>query len=98
MTENIKSSLQQIPGIGKNMEAHLKRLGYDSIESLKGQNPEEMYEREKKTEKGLCRCVLYCYRLAVYYAETKPENRDPEKLKWESWKDKLETYSSKITK
>lgn len=76
-----KNNLQQIPGIGKNMEAHLKRLGYDSVESLKGQSPEEMYGREKQKDKGLCRCVLYCYRLAVYYAETEPEDREPEKLK-----------------
>ncbi len=32
------------------------------------------------------RCLLYVYRLAVYYAEN--ENRDPEKLKWWNWKDK----------
>jgi len=31
------------------------------------------------------RCVLYVYRLAVYFAEN--ETHEPEKLKWWNWKD-----------
>ncbi len=84
---NKKDQLQQIPGIGKSMAARLRRLGYQTVASLKGQSPEEMYAREKLKDKNLCKCVLYCYRLAVYFAETKPEERDQKKLKWGNWKD-----------
>ncbi len=35
----MKTDLQKIPGVGKNIERHLLNIGYDSIESLKGQNP-----------------------------------------------------------
>ena len=38
--------LQKIPGVGKNMEQHLRALGYDAIASLRGADPEEMYARE----------------------------------------------------
>lgn len=81
-----KSDLQQIPGVGPNMEQHLRELGYNSVVSLKGQSPEEMYAREcvMKGEQ-IDRCALYVYRLAVYYAEH--EQRDPDKLKWWNWKD-----------
>jgi len=80
------TDLQQIPGVGPNMEQHLIDLGYASLASLKGQNPEEMYAREcvMKGEQ-IDRCTLYVYRLAVYFAEN--EQRDPEKLNWWNWKD-----------
>ena len=81
--------LRQIPGVGPNMEAHLNRLGHTTVESLAGQDPEEMYLRDCALEGGpLDRCVLYVYRLAVYYAEHR--EREPEKLKWWYWKDRKE--------
>ncbi|MDR0463257.1 MAG: helix-hairpin-helix domain-containing protein [Pseudomonadales bacterium] len=82
-----KEDLQQIPGIGNNMERRLRRLGYTKVSDLKNQNPQEMYERDCELNKDqkVCRCVLYCYRLAVYFAEN--EKHDPEKLKWGNWKD-----------
>ena len=81
-----RTDLRQIPGIGENMEQHLTDLGYTSIASLRGQEPEEMYARECM-EKGVQvdRCVLYVYRLAVYYAEN--DTHEAEKLKWWNWKD-----------
>ena len=80
------TELQKIPGVGPNIEEHLPNLGYASLNSLKGEDPEAMYERDcnLKGEK-LDRCLLYVYRLAVYYAEN--EEHDPEKLKWWNWKD-----------
>lgn len=86
MPRKAKSDLQQIPGIGKVMEQRLLDLGYTEIASLRGQDPEEMYLRDC-LQKGLQpdRCVLYVFRLAVYYAEN--ERHDPEKLKWWNWKD-----------
>lgn len=82
----VKSDLQTIPGVGPNMEKHLLELGYSTVDSLKGADPEEMYVRECR-QKGeqLDRCVLYVYRLAVYFAEN--TEHKPEKLKWWNWKD-----------
>lgn len=78
--------LKKIPGIGKDMERHLTALGYDTIASLRGADPEEMYEREcRQSGVQLDRCVLYVYRCAVYFAET--GYPDPEKCKWWNWKD-----------
>ena len=82
----MKTDLQKIPCVGKETEKDLILLGFDSIASLKGTDPEKMYERECEL-KGVKvdRCQLYVYRMAVYYAEN--EVHDPEKLKWWNWKD-----------
>ena len=83
----MKTDLTKIPGVGPNMEKHLVSLGYSSLDSLKGADPEKLYEQDRKNHSGtLDRCVLYVYRLAVYYAEN--EIRDPEKLNWWWWKDR----------
>ena len=69
----VKSDLQTIPGVGPNMERHLL-------------DPEAMYRREcRQRGEQLDRCVLYVYRLAVYFAEN--TEHEPEKLKWWNWKD-----------
>lgn len=39
------TDLTQIPGIGKKMAQHLTGAGYPDIESLKGQNPKEIYAK-----------------------------------------------------
>lgn len=82
----MKTDLQKIPYVGKETEQDLRLLGFDSIASLKGADPEKMYEKECAL-KGVKvdRCQLYVYRMAVYYAEN--ETHDPEKLKWWNWKD-----------
>jgi hypothetical protein len=80
------NELKSIPGIGEKMAQDLMLLGIESVEDLKGVNPEMLYER-------LCaikgykvdRCVLYVFRCAVYYASEK--EHDPAKLKWWNWKD-----------
>ena len=80
--------LRQIPGVGKTTEQDLLAIGYRDIASLRGADPQDMYEREC-IRKGVQvdRCVLYVYRCAVYYAKTPPEERNPELLKWWNWKD-----------
>ena len=85
--QNIAGDLQKIPGIGANMETHLKNIGICCIADLKGKDPNELYQKDC-LYKGYQddRCVLYVFRCAVYYAEH--ERHDPEKLKWWYWKDK----------
>lgn len=80
------SELRKIPGVGKETEKDLIRLGYPTIASLKDADPEEIYRRDCM-EQGVAidRCQLYVYRCAVYYAST--PHPDPEKLKWWAWKD-----------
>jgi len=82
----MKTKLRKIPSVGPRTEQDLIGLGYTTIESLKGQNPEDMYEKDC-LRKGyqVDRCQLYVYRLAVYFSEN--ETHDPEKLKWWNWKD-----------
>ena len=83
----MKSELEKIPGVGPNMAAHLHALGFDTVESLRGQDPQALYQRDCARSGGKRdRCVRYVYRSAVYIAETPiPE---PEKCKWWNWKDK----------
>lgn len=79
--------LRKIPGVGPETEKDLIELGYTTIKSLKGADPQEMYNREC-IMKGchIDRCQLYVYRCVVYYASN--EVHEPEKLKWWYWKDK----------
>jgi Pathogenicity locus. len=80
-----KSELEQIPSIGAKMAQHLAKAGYPTIASLKGANPDDVYERYCLTQTNLNpgKCPLYVYRMAVYYANG---GRDPKKLKWWNWK------------
>lgn len=79
----------QIPGVGKSIANDLMRIGITSIQDLKGKNPEVLYEKSNATAgKMQDRCLLYVFRCAVYFADTKPERQNPEKLKWWYWKDR----------
>ena len=78
--------LRKIPGVGPKTEADLQALGYQTIDSLRGQDPQWIYKRDCARRGFLIdRCQLYVYRLAVYFAET--PNPDPEKLQWWKWRD-----------
>ncbi len=81
----VKTDLKTIPGVGKSIEQDLIAIGYPSVASLRGADPEDMYNREC-IRKGCAvdRCVLYVFRCAVYFAET--EQPGPEKLRWWYWK------------
>lgn len=83
----MKTDLRTIPGVGAQIERDLIALGYDSVASLAGEDPEQIYERDC-IRRGcrLDRCVLYVYRCAVYYADH--AEHEPEKLRWWYWKDK----------
>ena len=78
--------LTKIPYVGKATAASLNLIGYETIASLKGADPEEMYQKECDVRGQMVdRCQLYMYRMVVYYASSK--NPDPKKLKWWIWKD-----------
>lgn len=83
----MKSELERIPGVGKNMAQHLVNVGYPTIESLKGQDPEDIYRKDCAFQGcHVDRCVLYVYRLAVCYADN--DGNLPEgKGNWWNWKE-----------
>lgn len=81
------SEFRQIPGVGRNMEAHLLALGLTNLGELAAQSPEELYTRScLMFGQPLDKCVLYVYRCAVYYARTPAPRREAEKLRWWYWK------------
>ena len=78
--------LETIPGVGPRMARHLKRIGCPTLESLRGQDPEALYQRDCLSQGcQVDRCVLYVYRLAVHYAEH--GSCPPDKQNWWDWKD-----------
>lgn len=78
--------LETIPGVGPRMARHLERIGCPTLESLRGQDPEELYRRDCLSQGcQVDRCVLYVYRLAVHYAEY--GSCPPDKQNWWDWKD-----------
>ena len=82
-----KTDLMKIPGIGMNMAQHLTSAGYPDIASLKGKNPDEIYARDCLAQgMNVDRCALYCYRLAVHYADN-DGSLPPGKQNWWNWKD-----------
>ena len=80
-------NLKEIPGVGDKLARALTELGYRRVDDLRGENPEEMYDRlGVLRQTHIDRCVLYVFRCAVYFAET--TDPEPELLKWWTWKDK----------
>ena len=86
--EQSLKQLMQIPGVGKSIALDLWNIEIKSIEDLKDKDPEVLFDRSNSFAGAIQdRCLLYCFRCAVYYAQTDPENHDPEKLKWWNWKE-----------
>ena len=84
----MKYPVEEIPGVGPRIAKVMEELGIRQVSDLRGKDPEKLYQLEciyKGYQED--RCALYVWRTAVYYAEH--EVRDPEKLKWWYWKDKL---------
>ncbi len=80
-----RDSLRRIPGVGDDMEQHLNSVGIEKIPDLIGTSPDVLYQTDcAQRGKQIDRCVLYVYRLAVYFAEH--ANPEPEKLRWWYWK------------
>ena len=79
--------LMTIPGVGKTIANKLYNIGIRKISDLKGRHPEEIYFKCCGYDNAQhCRCLLYVFRCAIYFASTK--NPNPEKLLWNYWKDK----------
>ncbi len=86
MAKIIPTNLTSIPGVGKSIAGDLTRLGITSVEELKGRDPEQLYDKLTVLDgKPHDRCILYVFRCAVYFAETKYP--DGNKLQWWYWKD-----------
>lgn len=80
--------LREIPGVGPSIAQDLIHIGIHSIDDLKGKDPHVLYDQSNSYAGCVQdRCLLYVFREAVYFAETDPHQRDPEKLKWWNWKD-----------
>ncbi|MBI4894243.1 MAG: helix-hairpin-helix domain-containing protein [Candidatus Aenigmarchaeota archaeon] len=85
--ESSLKDLRAIPGVGKEISEDLLDLGYSSVSDLKGEDPEDMYDRLCRLRgMHIDRCMLYIFRCAVYFASNK--SHDAEKLKWWNWKDR----------
>lgn len=82
----VLKALRAIPGVGPSIARDLHALGMRRVEDLRGQDPQQLYDRSNRIA-GVVqdRCLLYVYRCAVYFAET--EKPDAEKLKWWHWMD-----------
>lgn len=82
----MKTDLRKLPGVGKKTKEDLIRLGYTNLESLKNQNPQEIYDRDCKMRGfHIDRCQLYVYRYLVYCAEHPKE--EYEDKRWWDFKD-----------
>jgi len=82
-------ALTKIPGVGTSIAGDLYNIGITKISDLKGMDPEVLYDISNAyagTKQDIC--LLYVFRLAVYFAETPIEEHEIEKLKWWNWKDK----------
>ena len=70
------TNLQTIPGVGKSLSRDLMDLGYHSVEELKSQDPEAMYQKLMELRgEHIDRCVLYVFRCAVYFAGHKTHDK-----------------------
>jgi nucleotidyltransferase/DNA polymerase involved in DNA repair len=78
--------IMRIPGVGKSIARDLYDIGIRSVLDLKNKNPEKLYDKSNKKAGAVQdRCLLYTFRCAVYFANTK--HPKPELLKWWNWKD-----------
>lgn len=79
--------LMRIPGVGKSIAQDLVNIGIYSVQELVGRDPEEIYATSNAWV-GMRQdpCLLYVFRCAVYFAETPPADRSPDKLLWWNWK------------
>ena len=86
MNQSISKELEQIPGVGKKIAHEMRNIGISSVEDIKGQKAERLYQELCEFKASpVDRCMLYVFRCAIYYAEN--TQHDPRLLKWWNWKD-----------
>ncbi len=80
--------LLQIPGVGPSIARNLAGIGIRSVEDLRGNRPERLYDKANRAA-GVVQdpCLLYVFRCAVYFASTRRPS--PEKLRWWYWKNHM---------
>jgi hypothetical protein len=62
--------LQQIPNVGPAVARRLRELGFDGVESLRGQDPDELFERTcALAGRREDPCLLDTYRAVVAFAD-----------------------------
>ena len=82
----MRTPLTKIPTIGKMCAHYLNQLGIYCVEDLVGKSPEDLYEKDAAGRGQYAdRCLLYQFRLAVYFANNQGEEKH--KLKWWDFKD-----------
>jgi len=82
-------NLTIIPGIGKSIAEDLWNIGITEVDQLIGKDPDQLYKQSNEFSGAVQdRCLLYVFRCAVYFAETRGRQQDKKKLKWWNWKDK----------
>ena len=82
--ETLTDRVRQAAAMYRDYEVDLVVFGCTSCDCVMD------YEQEQECVRQgvkVDRCVLYVYRCAVYYANTSPDERKPELLKWWNWKD-----------
>lgn len=86
--EQVIKELMKIPSIGKSIANDLWEIGIQSIADLHSKDPQLLYEMSNQ-HAGVVqdRCLLYCFRCAVYFATTPVAEQQPDKLLWWNWKD-----------
>jgi Pathogenicity locus len=63
--------LQEIPNVGPAIARRLAELGFDSVASLRGQDPEELFTRtEAVRSTPEDPCLLDTYRAVIAFADT----------------------------
>ncbi len=83
--QSILKKFQTLSGVGKAAAQDLWDLGFRSLDKLKDQDPQELYDRLCELQRArLDRCVLYVFRCIVYQVNT--DKPDKELLNWWSWK------------
>jgi len=88
MKEKAYQELTVIPGVGKSIAADLVHIGIRKVTDLKGRDPEELYDLSNRFAGCVQdRCLLYVFRCAVYFANTREGEHEADKLKWWNWKD-----------
>jgi len=74
-----------LPGIAERSAEKLYEVDMHSIEDLRKMDPEEVYGRLLAKDPTSNRVWYYVLRAVSYYLSV--ENADPEKTKWQYWKD-----------